>query len=134
MATEIITPVQMYWLTRLTPFGQGLAFVIALLYVFALVQLVAGCIMQDCDFSDITNKRGIKLVKTSPLLAAIASALLIMNCLLPTTREMAAILIVPRIANSEKVQTAGNHLYDLAVEWMDELRPAKGGAEREVSK
>jgi hypothetical protein len=50
---------------------------------------------------------------------------LVVNCLLPTTREMAAILVVPRIANSEKVQTVGNHLYDLAVEWMEELRPAK---------
>jgi hypothetical protein len=39
---------------------------------------------------------------------------------------MAAILIIPRVANSEKVQTVGNHLYDLACEWMEELRPAKG--------
>jgi hypothetical protein len=30
---------------------------------------------------------------------------------------------VPKIVNSEKLQTAGNKLYELAVEWMDELRP-----------
>ena len=41
---------------------------------------------------------------------------------------MAAIIIVPRIVNSEKVQTVGNRLYDLAVEWMDELKPRKNGA------
>jgi hypothetical protein len=38
---------------------------------------------------------------------------------------MAAILIIPKIANSEKVEKIGNGLYDLAVEWMNELKPAK---------
>jgi len=131
MATEIITPVQMYWLTRLTPLGQGLAFIITLLFIIAVVHFVAGCVMQDDTFEDHTHETGTKLIKRSPLLAAAGIVFLVVNCLLPTTREMAAILIVPRVANSEKVQTAGNHLYDLAVEWMEELRPAKnkeGGA------
>jgi hypothetical protein len=39
---------------------------------------------------------------------------------------MAAIIIVPKIANSEKVQTAGNKLYELALEWMEALRPSNG--------
>ena len=132
MATEIITPIQMYWLTRLSSLGQGLAFIIPLLFILAVMHLIAGCLMQDADFSDSTHKRGIKLIKTSPLLAVMAVVLLIVNCLLPTTREMAAILIVPRIANNEKVQSVGNHLYDLAVEWMEELRPAnkKNGSEK----
>lgn len=125
MATEIITPMQMYWLTRLSPLGEGLAFIIFLLFSLAVGLLVAGGIMQDDDYSDSTHKRGIKLIKKSPLLAFMAVVLMIVHCLLPNTREMAAILIVPRIANSEKVQTVGNHLYDLAVEWMEELRPAK---------
>ena len=134
MATEIITPMQMYWLTRLTPLGRGLEFIIVLLFIVAGVHFVAGCVMQDDTFEDCTHETGTKLIKRSPLLAAMAIVLLIVNCLLPTTREMAAILIVPRIANSEKVQTAGNHLYDLAVEWMEELRPTKGGTEREARK
>ena len=125
MATEIITPMQMYWLTRLTPLGNGLAFIIVLLFITAVAHLVAGCIMQDYGFSDETHERGIKLVKISPLLAVMAVVLLFVNCMLPTTKDMAAILIVPRIANSEKVQTVGNQLYDIAVEWMEELRSAK---------
>ena len=43
----------------------------------------------------------------------------------PSTRQMAAIMVVPKLANSEKIQTVGNHLYELAVEWMEELRPKK---------
>lgn len=38
---------------------------------------------------------------------------------------MAAIMIVPKIVNNEKVQTIGNKIYDLAAEWMDELAPKK---------
>lgn len=122
--TTIITPMQMYWLTRLTSLGNGLAFITCLFFIIAIAHLVAGCIMQDDTFQDCTHERGVKLIKASPLLAVMAVVLLIVNCMLPTTREMAAILIVPRIVNNEKVQTVGNHLYDLAVEWMEELRPA----------
>lgn len=49
----------------------------------------------------------------------------VLNSFIPTTREAAAIVMVPAIANSEKVQTVGNRLYELAVEWMDELRPRR---------
>ena len=49
----------------------------------------------------------------------------VLNSFIPTTREAAAIVMVPAIANSEKVQTVGNKLYELAVEWMDELRPRR---------
>jgi hypothetical protein len=83
--------------------------------------------LQDpCAFNDEGHSFGRKLIKGSPFVAVLAVILLIANCLLPTTKEMAAILIIPRVANSEKVQTVGNHLYDLACEWMEELRPAKG--------
>jgi hypothetical protein len=43
----------------------------------------------------------------------------------PSTKQMAAILIIPKIANSEKVEKIGNGLYDLAIEWMNELNPSK---------
>ena len=60
-----------------------------------------------------------------------AVAFALVAAFVPTTRQMAAIVMVPKIANNEKVQAAGNKLYDLAVEWMDELRPRKkAGARR----
>ena len=126
METEVITTTQMYWLTRLSPLGDGIAFIIGLLLFIAAAVLIAGVFMQDPMLSDEDNqKKGSRLIKTSPILAVIATVLLLVNCLLPTTKEMAAILIVPRIVNCEKVQTVGNQLYDLAVEWMEEQRPAK---------
>ena len=48
----------------------------------------------------------------------------------PTTREMAAIYVVPKIANSETVKDLGEGIVTLAREWIQELRPnkTKGGA------
>ena len=127
MGNEIITTAQMYWLTRLTPLGHGVAFIIFILAALTFGLLISGLLMQDpCEFRDETHGIGRKLVKASSFVAVLAVILLIANCLLPTTKDMAAILIIPRVANSEKVQTVGNHLYDLACEWMEELRPAKG--------
>ena len=45
--------------------------------------------------------------------------------LVPSTAQMAAIVVVPRIVNNEQVQTVGSRLYDLATEWLDELKPEK---------
>ena len=43
----------------------------------------------------------------------------------PTTREMAAIYVVPKIANSETVKDLGEGIVTLAREWIQELRPNK---------
>jgi hypothetical protein len=64
-------------------------------------------------------------IKSSIVSVVIAIAMGLAVDLIPSTKQMAAIMIVPKIANSEKVQTIGNKVYDLAVEWMEELRPTK---------
>lgn len=125
MATEIITPMQIYWLTRLDHVHAVLAVTFVLLVLSTIGILIAGGVMQDCAFTEETNKRGKKFVGKTPFMAAAFVVTLLVDALIPATREMAAILIVPRIVNNEKVQTVGNQLYDLAVEWMEELRPAK---------
>lgn len=43
----------------------------------------------------------------------------------PNTKEMAAMVIIPKVANSEKIDSLGNGMYNLAIEWMEELRPNK---------
>lgn len=132
MATEIITPIQMYWLMRLTPITHMFSIIIALL-VSATILLVIATITMPLDmFGEETPHIRMRFIKAVVATGILSFVFGFANMLTPTTREMAAILIVPRIANSEKVQTVGNHLYDLAVEWMEELRPAnkKNGSEK----
>ena len=44
--------------------------------------------------------------------------------LIPTTKEMCAIIVIPKIANSEPVQEIGSGIVDLAREWINEIRPS----------
>jgi hypothetical protein len=60
---------------------------------------------------------------------AVAIPIVMVATFIPSTKQMAAIMIAPKIANSEKVQTIGNKVYDLAVEWMEELKPNKQESE-----
>ena len=145
----MITPMQMYWLVKLDdvrrffdgmlPLSCMVAFagvvgsvMCTLMYLFAgngSYDLFSG--KSDEQFKDIRSllftwrKR---LLTITLVAVGVAAALSGLYHFTPTTKQMAAVLVVPRIANSEKVQTAGNKLYDLAVEWMDELRPHKAEA------
>ncbi len=61
-------------------------------------------------------------------------ALVLSLTFIPSTKQMAAIMIVPKIVNNEKVQTIGNKVYDLAVEWMEELKPNKESEVKDAEK
>lgn len=124
METELITTAQMYWLTRLTPLGNVLGGFAIVGYAATIVLLVTGLLFQEDIFEEKTRAIALKLQRASPCIGIVATLLVIANCLLPTTREMAAIMIVPRIANNDKVQDVSNRIYDLACEWMDSLRPS----------
>ena len=125
----MITQSQMYWLTRLDgihecmiPFDfiaifSAIGFVLSMIgYIFA----------RDNKENELAQnlKKSRRVCSWMFLVSFLISV--ITTIFVPTTKEMAAILVVPRIVNSEKIQTAGNKIYDLAVEWMEELRPKKG--------
>lgn len=134
----MITTSQMYWLTRL----DGIVTLLSLLASFFCVVSVIMFVSGRCDCTAVkqwswdTDKSiaarhefGRKQCKAGLVMFPVGVLLYVLLVMVPTTKQMAAILVIPRIANSEKVQQAGNKLYDLAVEWMDELKPSKKKAE-----
>lgn len=113
----MITTTQMYWLVTMDGIVCASVIIAAVLGFVAFLSI-------PMAIDDDSPKW------TPPAIALAAVAFALVAAFVPTTRQMAAILVVPKIANSEKVQTVGNKLYDLAVEWMDELRPrGKAGDE-----
>jgi len=131
----MITTTQMYWLTRLDDIrgvliGLGLAGIVAVILAFAVG---LGLRLKTRDYSWETvegvkaiNAMGSKLLRVAlPLFSAFMIFSFTGFALTPSSRDMAAILVVPAIVNSEKVQVVGSQLYELAVEWMEELRPNK---------
>ena len=47
------------------------------------------------------------------------------SALIPTTKEMAAIVVIPAVANSESVRGLGEGIVNLAKDWMKELSPSR---------
>lgn len=145
----MITTAQMYWLTRLDSVKELLSHDLEPVFIFFTFLLAAATVLTFC-FGTFTGNRSyemfvhksdeeLKVVHTrfrriSWRCAAFGCVTLtmtvvcpVLETLIPTTREMAAIVMVPAIVNNEKVQTVGNRLYDLAVEWLDKLGPKKEG-------
>ena len=142
----MITTTKMYWLTRLDPvrevtggFVPIFLLFVAILIAIALLMYCLGTFTGNGSCETFHGKSDeelenihARLRRTSARCAVAAFLLLsasvaagVLTAFLPTTREMAAIIMVPAVANNEKVQTVGNKLYDLAAEWLDELRPKK---------
>ena len=105
----------MYWLVMLDNMIGGLFVILVMCCLFCVLGVpMLGAIEKEDLFFPITKK-----------VIVIAAASLLGLAFTPSTKKMAAIMIVPKIVNNEKVQTMGNKIYDLAVEWMDELKPNK---------
>ncbi len=120
----MITPTQMYWLTRLDSINNALMTLLVALFIICLILTIVGMALRGdwCD-GETGYATGKKLHKTAIWLVCPWLLTLVCFVLTPTTREAAAIVVVPAIANSEKVQNIGNGLYDLCVEWLDALKP-----------
>ena len=122
----MITQSQMYWLTRLDgihgcmiPFGF-IAVFSAIGFVLSMICYILARDNQENELAkNLKNSR--RICSWMFLVSFLISV--IITIFVPTTKEMAAIWVIPQIANSEKIQTVGNKVYDIAVEWMEELRP-----------
>lgn len=145
----MITPSTIYWLTRLDGIHHSLDCIIGfLIFVSILATAISVALFlmshftgnetfdvfdgkSDAELNDIHKAmrkwswNAIKGVATG-----LVSIFLLQLSLafLPTTKEMAAIIVVPRIANSESIQQLGDGIVNIAQEWMKELAPKKGEA------
>lgn len=112
-----------YWITRL----EGINVLFGLMLVFSI--LTAGATGFLC-FMAMTNndddepefKVCMKICKRAVCVFIVAIIGFVMT---PTTKEAAAIVVIPKIANSETVQGLGTNLVQLANEWLVEFRPNK---------
>lgn len=121
----------MYWFTRLDPMRDliGSASVICLI-TFVVMFVAYPILCEVFEYDEGMKKKSIAWTAWSHiavLVVAVMSALA--YAMIPTTKEMAAIKVVPMIANSESVKKlgdVGNNMLDLANEWLVELKPKKG--------
>lgn len=135
---DIITGCQLYWLTRcdeiktlLEPgFGWGLFWfvsTVALLISTIVVAATEGSPEDSEDYAIFRISTAAKRVSKPVCIVLSASIILgaTISALIPTTKEMAAIVVIPAVANSESVQGLGEGIVNLAKDWMKELSPSR---------
>lgn len=121
----MITPSTIYWITRFDDIRTGLA-------ALAIVAVALAALALDMFLMTVENVHRDNETEYTKLAFCFVAALVLfagvlggMRAFVPATRDAAAMAVIPALANSEKVQTVGNAVYDLAVEWLEELKPAK---------
>lgn len=116
-----ITPSLIYWITRLDGFVETCTLLAAATFVAAIL---AGAFFFSLvmDEEDKTNTQYICIKRL--FISLVASCVIFWTSagFIPSTKEMAAIKVIPKIANSERIQNISNELCDLAVDWLKDLK------------
>lgn len=111
---------QMYLLTRMDAISDaGNAISILSSICLILFFIFGGICVAEKDMEKTTYHGWLKVIM------AIFLCSLPITLLCPTSKQMAAILVVPKIVNNAKVQEVPDKLMTLATEWLEELRPNK---------
>lgn len=148
----MITTTQMYWLTRCDPIKEflvgidhGSFFLTGLCVIAAMIlagvatfagndsyEMFSG--MDDASFDKLKGSMR-KWAKRFGVLGIalwlISTAASTAAALTPTTKEMAAIMVIPKVANSKVVSDisgAASEMVTIARDWLKELAPVKGDA------
>ena len=111
----MITETTLYWITRLDNINAFLGILLAL-SIFAAAVFFIIRVHPDCTSDEQRiGKLGFLLV--IPFVFVFSLGLV----LLPTTKEMCAIKVIPALVNNEKIQGIGDKALTFANEWMDGL-------------
>ncbi len=100
---------QMYWLLMLDNISVGFWTATVTFLICTIIKMVVNC--ADSEFYEH--------IKLTFVMLAATGFFWIFAMLTPTTKQMAAIIVVPQIVNNEDVQKLPANLVELANEWVE---------------
>jgi hypothetical protein len=136
---------QLYWIMKLDSIriflnglGTGAMTIGAIgsvVCVFALVAMVV-CKSEGKDEDANIAFKVLKFMYPFPFgVVPLAIMLFLAHALIPSTKEMAAIIVIPQVVNavseSETIQKLPGKILNLADEWINELSPKKSDVSKE---
>jgi len=112
----------LYFLLKLTAIGLSMLWIGALLIIFCAI-----CLFITAIYSDEQRVEWWPVYKKFRpfLLTSIGGVLIILGVMIPTTKQMAVIYVIPKVANSQIIQKIPSKILALSEEWLEELRPKK---------
>lgn len=117
-----LTVMQMYWLLKLDDIinfliGTGIVSIGVLAICLIFGPLVIHEIFNSPPWLKIRN--------AAIILISYIFIVFLCATFIPTTKQLAAIMVVPKIANNEQVQQIPEKILNLGLEWLNELKPEK---------
>ena len=123
-----ITPSTIYWISVLDD-------MLCVAVTLAILSGIAGVIMLVAYFVSYNEEEIACSIRRLLAVTACAFVASIVTCIFtPSAKTCAAMYVVPAIANSEKLQGVTDGIYDLALDWLKELKPAKSKGEKGEAK
>lgn len=123
----MIKPTTIYLITRLDAIQFAVTIAAVILFTIVLLGLVATVVHEE-EASAHVDVASLKKYVTKMWMAFLLCVLILVA--LPSTNEMAAILVLPRIANSQNVQLLGDDCVKFAHAWMQSILPSQQNEER----
>lgn len=125
-----ITPFEMYWITRASALNT-MFLILSIVFAFLSIALTPA-VGETCQRGHKDTAQFLKQIY-KVLLPLLALSILGV-VFIPRTKELAAIIAIPAIVNSniaqERVPEALNGIFNLAEAWMEELKPDREKQER----
>lgn len=107
----MITPMQMYWLLKLDDI-LNISTLVFIISMFAFVLcFVVGKIYEDVGCYEDAYKKLRRVRNVSFWFVLFFGSIM---TFLPTTKQLAAIYVIPAIVNNERVQNIGNKTLDIS--------------------
>lgn len=111
----------LYWLTRLDSLRELMSG-FALLFLMVGVLYIVPRLVSWAD-SDVPKIFRSRVAFVLSVLAVVVGLVLVAGkAFVPTTKEMAAIKVIPMITNNEDVKEIGKDVLDLAKDYVKELK------------
>jgi hypothetical protein len=144
----MITHSALYWITRLDPLKSMFCGFSISFGIIGIALVIIGVIFKAIyldkmagEPEEVADKLNEKYVTRHAWMfrngvkAVIGMFVLIcINTLTPTMKEMAVIVVIPKVANSQPVHDIGEGIVNLAKDWMNELSPKSANKEEIANK
>ena len=122
----MISPLEIYVVLQMDSIKEALPFVVAASGISALGCVFVGSIGATPEIYDTDNQRDAKIVlkaaafKWAKRLLVVCSLSTSMASLLPSTKTLAAMFIIPAVMNNETVQKEAGEIYTMAKDALKE--------------
>lgn len=112
--------IALYFLLKLTTIGYALYYMGGVMIAF--IETVASITLVKCDYEDVKWWPVFKVFRPKTCVV-VGTLFVLVAVMLPTSKQMAIIYIVPKVANNQMVQKIPQKILLLSEEWFEELLP-----------